>query len=174
MFLSKRSTFLYIGLTFAYFRLSGKDPVFNALFTHTQNKTISWSFTRRFFNVWINYDSFYGLCRYTVKQTFAFNFEFFFVAFILWWKGNFSIMELILSFPNWSIFGPTKEIWRVCSWSEMFIENWSNILLFWLKFILFKQHYIFLYITIFIWEVRFTCFPKWFGITINTKFLKVL
>ena len=38
----------------------------------------------------------------------------------------------------------------------------------------FKQHYIFLYITIFIWEVRFTCFPKWFGIIISTKFLKVL
>ena len=31
-----------------------------------------------------------------------------------------------------------------------------------------------LFITIFIWEVWFTCFPKWFGIIINTKFLKVL
>ena len=34
-FHQKRSTFLYIGLTFAYFRLSGKYSVFNALFTHT-------------------------------------------------------------------------------------------------------------------------------------------
>ena len=50
----------------------------------------------------------------------------------------------------------------------MFIENCSDIFLF------FQQHYIFLYITIFIWEVRFTCFPKWFRITISTKFLKVL
>ena len=74
----------------------------------------------------------------------------------------------------WSIFGPTKEIWRVYSWSEMFIENSSDIVLFWWKFITFKHNYIFFYITFFIWEVRFTCFPKWFGITINTKFLKVL
>ena len=78
-----------------------------------------------------------------------------------------------MSFPD-DIFRPNKEIWRVCSWSKIFIENLSNILLFLWKFILFKQHYIFLYITIFIWEVQFTCFLKWFGITINTKFLKVL
>ena len=31
----KGSTFLYIDLTFAHLRLLGKDPVFNASFTHT-------------------------------------------------------------------------------------------------------------------------------------------
>ena len=30
----KGSTFLYIDLTFTHFRLLGKDPVFNASFTH--------------------------------------------------------------------------------------------------------------------------------------------
>ena len=53
------------------------------------------------------------------------------------------------------------------------LKIWATSFCFGKKFFLFKQH-IFLYITIFIWEVRFTCFPKWFGITINTKFLKVL
>ena len=38
----------------------------------------------------------------------------------------------------------------------------------------FKQYCIFLYITIFIWDLRFTCFLKWFGTIINTAFLKVL
>ena len=38
----------------------------------------------------------------------------------------------------------------------------------------FKHCYIFLYITIFIWEVWFTCFPKWFEIIIDIKYLKVL
>ena len=45
---------------------------------------------------------------------------------------------------------------------------------FWQRFVLFKQHYIFLYIIIFIWEVRITCFPNCLRIIINTKFLKVL
>ena len=35
LFLSKESTFLYISLTLAHFKLSGKDSVFNASFTYT-------------------------------------------------------------------------------------------------------------------------------------------
>ena len=35
-----------------------------------------------------------------VKRKFAFNFEFFFIAFILQRKANFLIMELIVSFPD--------------------------------------------------------------------------
>ena len=33
---------------------------------------------------------------------------------------------------------------------------------------------VYLYVTIFIWEIRFTGFPKWLRILINTNFLKVL
>ena len=101
--------------------------------------------------------------------------NFFFIAFTLWSKANFLIVKLIVSFPdhievssgqlktfNESVIDP-KCYWKL-----------ELHLLFWWQFILFKQHYIFLYITIFIWEVRFTCFLKWFGTTMNTKFLKVL
>ena len=35
-----------------------------------------------------------------VKQKFAFNFEFVFIVFILWWKASILIMELIVSFPD--------------------------------------------------------------------------
>ena len=42
------------------------------------------------------------------------------------------------------------------------------------KSLSFSSNNIFLYITIFIWEVWFACFSKWFWITINIKFLKVL
>ena len=100
----------------------------------------------------------------------------FYYCFYTLAKGKFFIngVNCVISWWYWSIFGPSKEIWLVCSWFEMFIENLSHIILFWQKVILFKQHFIFLYITIFIWEVRFACIPKWFGITINTKFLKVL
>ena len=57
----------------------------------------------------------------------------------------------------------------------MLTENCSDI--FFLDNTLsFSSNIIFSYIfiTICIWEVRFTCFPKWFGIKINTKFLKLL
>ena len=35
----QKSPLLYIGLTFVHFRLSGKDPVLNASFTHTVKMT---------------------------------------------------------------------------------------------------------------------------------------
>ena len=35
-----------------------------------------------------------------VKQKFAFNFDIFFIAFILWLKASFLIMELTMSLPN--------------------------------------------------------------------------
>ena len=38
----------------------------------------------------------------------------------------------------------------------------------------FLGNIIFSYMLFFFSEVHFTCSPKWFGITINTKFLKVL
>ena len=80
------------------------------------------------------YNSFYGLCIDTwLNESSLLILNFSFIAFVLRWKANLLIKELIVSFLM-----------------------------------------IFLYVTIFIWEVRFTCFPKWFEITINTKFLKVL
>ena len=39
--LSKESTFLYIGQTFAHFRPSGKVPVFDASFTDTVTVSIT-------------------------------------------------------------------------------------------------------------------------------------
>ena len=108
----------------------------------------------------------YGFCRYTLKQKFAFNFEFFLYCFYTLVKGKFfnNGVNFVIPWWHWSIFWPTREIWRVCSWSEMFIENWRDIFLFWLKSILFKQYYLFFYITVFILKIRFTFFPKWFGI----------
>ena len=35
-----------------------------------------------------------------IKQKFAFNFDIFFIAFILWSKASFLIMELTMSLPN--------------------------------------------------------------------------
>ena len=40
-------------------------------------------------------------------------------------------VNCVISWWYWSIFGPAKEIWWVCSLSKMFIENLSNKLLFW-------------------------------------------
>ena len=79
---------------------------------------------------------------------------FFFIVFILRSKASFLNNEVnfVITRWHWSIFGSTFYLWVI----------------------LFKQHYIFLYSFIFVWEVRFTYFPKWFGITINTKFIKVL
>ena len=67
----KRAHFLYFGLTCAHFSLSGKDLVFNALFTyivtvfktksHSLKKEI-WNFARkRYFNVSIIYDFLWSL-----------------------------------------------------------------------------------------------------------------
>ena len=43
-----------------------------------------------------------------------------------------------------------------------------------LAFCPFQATFYFLVYYFFICEVRFICFPKWFGIKINTKFVKVL
>ena len=80
------------------------------------------------------YNSFYGLCIDTwLNESSLLILNFSFIAFVLRWKANLLIKELIVSFLM-----------------------------------------IFLYVTIFIWEVRFTCFPKWLRTLINIKFLKVL
>ena len=94
--------------------------------------------------------------------------NFFFNAFILWQKANFLIMRFITPWWHWSIFGPTKHIWRSCIWSKMFIENWGDTYLFWLKFILFESKIIFSCISLFFFlEVPFTCLAKWFGIKLQ-------
>ena len=79
-------------------------------------KRISWNFTRRrFFNVYIIYDSFYGLSSYMIKRKFAFHFEFFLYYFYTLVKNKFFNNGVNCVIPWWhfSIFGPTKEIWRV-------------------------------------------------------------
>ena len=43
---------------------------------------------------------FYGLCRYKAKRKSAFDIEFFLYCFYTLVKGNFLIMELIVSFPD--------------------------------------------------------------------------
>ena len=43
---------------------------------------------------------FYGLCRYKAKRKSAFDTEFFLYCFYTLVKGNFLIMELIVSFPD--------------------------------------------------------------------------
>ena len=57
----------------------------------------------------------------------------FFYCFYILVKGNFfnNGVNCFILWWYFSIFGPTKEIWRVCSWSETFIGNLSDILLFW-------------------------------------------
>ena len=72
-------------------------------------------------------------------------FNFFFYCFYILVKGKFSNNGVNCFIPWWyfSIFGPTKEIWQICSWSETFIKDLSDILLFWWIFILFKQNCIF-------------------------------
>ena len=56
----------------------------------------------------------------------------FYYCFFILLKSKFfdNGVNCVIPWWYWSIFGPAKEIWRVCSWSEMFIENLSNILLF--------------------------------------------
>ena len=82
VFLWKGCTFLFIDLNLHFSEYWGKIP-FLMLHLHT-----------------LIYNSFYGFWRYMVKRKFTFNFEFFFIAFILRWKANFLIMELIVPFPD--------------------------------------------------------------------------
>ena len=64
-------------------------------------KKSSWNFTRgRFFDVYIIYDCFCGLCRYMVKRKFAFNFDFFLYCFYTSVKGNFFNSGVIVSFSD--------------------------------------------------------------------------
>ena len=79
LFLSKESTFLYIGLTFAHFKLSGKDSVFNASFRYTH---------------------FYGLCRYSVKGNFAFNVKFFLYCHYTSVKGDIILCNFNVEAEN--------------------------------------------------------------------------
>ena len=79
LFLSKESTFLYIGLTFAHFKLSGKDSVFNASFTYTH---------------------FYGLCGYSVTRNFAFNFKFFLYCLYTSVKGDIILCDFNIEAEN--------------------------------------------------------------------------
>ena len=92
--------------------------------------------------------------------------NFVFIAFILWWKANFLIMELILSFPDDTEVSSDqlKRFDESVVDPKCLLKIQGTSIFFLLKFILLKQYYLFLYITIFILEVRFICFPKWFGI----------
>ena len=152
-FLWKGSTFLYIGLTFEHFRLSGKYPVFNIWLTQ------------------LIYDSFYGFYRYMVKWKFAFNFEVLLYCFYsLSVKGKFFTTELIVWFPgdievfadqlkrfNESVIDP-KCLLKIAATSFCFDNNFS-----------FQARLL----RLLLFTIRFTCFPKWFGIIINTTFLKL-
>ena len=101
--------------------------------------------------------------------------NFFFIAFILWWKANFLIMELIVSFPD-DIEVSSSQLKR---FNESVIDPECLLKIAATSFCLitFYPFQATLYVLVyyyFIWELRFTCFPKWFRITINTKFLKLL
>ena len=75
-------------------------------------------------------------------------------------------MELILSFPDDTEVSSDqlKRFDESVVDPKCLLKIEGTSIFFLLKFILFKQYYLFLYITIFILEVRFICFPKWFGI----------
>ena len=101
--------------------------------------------------------------------------NFFFIAFILWWKANFLIMELIVSFPDdievsssqWKRFNESL-FDRECL-LKIAVTSFCLITFYPFQATLhFLVHYYF--------YLRSTVYMllKWFGITINTKFLKVL
>ena len=64
------------------------------------------------------------------NSLFILNFYYCFFALL---KGKIfnNGVNCIIPWWYWCIFGPTNEIWRVYTWSEMFIKNLSDILLFW-------------------------------------------
>ena len=75
-------------------------------------------------------------------------------------------MELILSFPDDTEVSSDqlKRFDESVVDPKCLLKIQGTSIFFLLKFILLMQYYLFLYITIFILEVRFICFPKWFGI----------
>ena len=104
------------------------------------------------------YNSFYGLCRCMVKRKFTFTFDFFFIAFILRWEAHVLIMKLIIWFPD--DIGVSSSQLKRFNGSVIDPECLLKTAVTSFYFILFKQYYMFLYITTFIWEVQFTCFPR--------------
>ena len=109
-----------------------------------------------------------------VKWKFAFNFKVLLYCFYsLSVKGKFFMTELIVWFPgdievfsdqlkrfSESVIDP-KCLLKIAATSFCVDNNLS-----------FSSKIIKI-VTIFIREVRFTCFPKWFGIIINNTFLKL-
>ena len=83
-----------IGLTFGHFRVSEKDPVFNASFTHTMtvSKTKSYFLKKKVVisagKGFLMSRSFTILFMVSVKQKFAFNFDFFLYYFHTSVKGK--------------------------------------------------------------------------------------
>ena len=65
----------------------------------------------------------------------------FYYCFYTLVKGNLFNEGVQWAIPwwHWSIFGSTKEIWRVCSWSETFIENWGDIIFSCILLFLFER-----------------------------------
>ena len=74
-------------------------------------------------------------------------------------------MELILSFPDdIEVLSDQLKGFGESVVDPKYLLKTEATSFYFVLFILFKQHYAFLYITIFYLEVWFTCFPKWFGI----------
>ena len=95
-----------------------------------------------------------------------------FIVFILRWKESFLIIELIVSFA--------EDSKRSSGLLKRFNESVTdpkcllNCLIVLITIYHFHATFYFLVYCCFIWEVQFTFFSKWFVITININFLKVL
>ena len=117
-------------------------------------------------------DSIYGLWRHIVKRKFEFDFEFSLHCPYTSVKGKLFNNDIEVSSRqlkrfNQSVIDP-KCLLKIAARSFYFDSNlsFSSNIIFSFYF---KQQYV----AFFIWEIRFTCFPKWPRILINTKFLKV-
>ena len=121
------------------------------------------------------YNSFYGLWRYMVKWKFTFNFEFLLYCLYTSVKGNFfnNDVNYVIPWRHWSTSGQLKIFNNSVIDPECLLKNAATSFCL-ITFYPFQATLYVLIYYYFIWELRFTCFPKWSRITINTKFLKLL
>ena len=61
---------------------------------------------------------------------------------------------------HWSIFRSTTEIWRVCSWSETFIENWGDIIFSCILLFLFERYGLMLHEIVWSYYQQFGLFTQ--------------
>ena len=110
-----------------------------------------------------------------LNENFTFNFEFFLYCLYTSVKGKFfnNGVNCVIPWWHWSTSGQLK----IFNNSAIDPECLLKIAATSFCLITFYPFQATLYVLVyyyFIWELRFTCFPKWFRITINTKFLKLL